>query len=225
MKRLTVGSLIFLMSLTADAAPGRTPRELLVDYTKQVREAIYGKGKSAKTTNQDRAKDRIVEQLEIPSARVKEIRMSLSGEQSVMAMDALVTTIAAKKLSQEISKVDAQEGTSLAQSADANAKLIASLYLLAPAKTPKKHTELTDAQATLVREAILKSGEISPRMLTEFARLERDSYTKVLEKFDQLNQEVSTRTIEDNFILAIKEVQRVDTTKALEIVKKLKECV
>lgn len=221
MKSLSLGGLILLMSLSANAAPGKAPRELLVDYTKQVREFMYGKGKSAKTTNQETAKNRIVEHLELPGARGKEILMSLSGEKADARMDALVTIIAAKKMSTEIAKKDAQEAASLNEAANATAKLIANHYLLG--EKPSK--ELTADQLNLVREAILKAEVLPSRILTEFSRAERDAYTQILEKFDSLNQQVSQRSAEENFILAIMEVKKVDRTKALEVAKKLKECV
>lgn len=221
MKSLTLGSLILLFSLSANAGPAKPVRDLLVEHTKQIREYMYGKGKSARTTNQETAKSKIIEHLELPGARSKELLMSLNGENSAGRMDALVTIIAAKKLGAELSKKDAQEGSSLEKAADATAKLISTHYLLGE----KPSRDLSGEQTVLVRDAILKAGDLPSRILTEFSRAERDAYTLILEKFDTLNQEVSARSIEDNFIQAIMDVKKVDKAKALEVAKKLKECV
>jgi len=219
MKAIFVSGLVILSTTIAMAAPGRAPREVLVDYTKQVREFMYGKGGSAKTADTASVKSKILEHLQLP-ARNKEIMMSLSGEKGEQRMDSMITIIAAKKMSAEISKSDSAEGQSLNAAAEASAKLIANHYLIGD----KPSKELSADQVTLVREALDKAESLPSRILTEFSKAERDSYTQVLERYDNLNQQVSNKSVEDNFVQAIMEVKKVDRTKALEIVRKLKEC-
>lgn len=225
-KALIIGMVAFTASMafsSAYAAPVKSSRELLVDYTKQAREHVYGKAGSAKGVNQTalgEVKENLLKQLEMPGMANK-LRPVLSGKSGAERMDNLVTIVAAKKMSVEIGKVDAIEAQSIDAAANASAKLIAN----ADTVGAKKSTDLNAQEADLVATSLQKAEGLPTRILTEFSKAERDSYTQVIERYDQLNQMGSKKSAEDNFIQAIMEVKKVDRNKALEITRKLKECV
>ncbi|KYG60700.1 hypothetical protein [Bdellovibrio bacteriovorus] len=220
MKKAFVSGIIVLASSFALAAPVKTTREALVEYNKQWKEYVYGKsGSAAKTADMGIAKNRIVEQLGV-HGRASEIKNALSGNVSAKHMDAFVSIIAAKKLAAEWSKTDSAEAQSLNAAADASTKALLNRSLR---DVPKK-TELGE-NLTVVTEALNKIEEMPAEILTNFSKAERDSYTLVLEKYDEINSRVTSLKAEDNFVQAIMEVKKVDRAKALEIVRKLKECV
>lgn len=208
---------------SAYAAPVKSAKELLVEYTKTAREHVYGKAGSAKGVSDAvlaDVKENLLKQLEMPSMASK-LRPVLSGKAGAERMDNLVTIVAAKKMSVEISKKDAAEGQSIDAAANASAKLISN----ADTVGAKKSSELNAQEAELVTTALQKAEGLPTRILTEFSKAERDSYTQVIERYDQLNQMGSKKSAEDNFVQAIMDIKKVDRNKALEIARKLKECV
>lgn len=225
-KALFIGMVAFTASIafpTAFAAPAKTAREMLADYTKQAREHVYGKAGSAKGVNESvlsEVKENLLKQLDMPGMAGK-IRPALSGKAGAERMDNLVTIVAAKKMSVEIKKKDALEAQSIDAAANASAKLISN----ADTVGAKKSSELNVQEAELVTTALQKAESLPTRILTEFSRAERDSYTQVIERYDQLNQMGSKKSAEDNFLQAIMDVKKIDRAKALEVVRKLKECV
>lgn len=221
-KALLIGMVAFTASI-AFAAPVKSAKEMLVDYTKQAREHVYGKAGSAKGLENSAlsaVKENLLKQLEMPGMANK-LRPALSGKSGADRMDSLVTIVAAKKMSVEISKKDSVEGQSIEAAANASAKLIANADIVGA----KKSSDLNAQEAELVSTALTKAETLPTRILTEFSKAERDSYTQVIEKYDQLNQMGSKKSAEDNFVRAIMEVKKVDKAKALEIARKLKECV
>ncbi|WII70572.1 hypothetical protein QJS83_08890 [Bdellovibrio sp. 22V] len=222
-KIFVVGMVVLSASFASAAGVAKSPRELLVDYTKQAKEHVYGTAGSAKGLNGsalNSTKETLLKHLEMPAMTGK-LRPALSGKSGAERMDSLVTIIAAKKMSVEIGKKDAAEGQSIESAANASVKLIAN----ADTVGAKASKDLSKEEASLVGEALTKAEALPTRILTEFSKAERDSYTQVIEKYDQLNQSGSSKSAEDNFVQAIMEVKKVDRTKALEIARKLKECV
>lgn len=223
MKKALLIGMVTLTTSFAFAAPIKTAKEMLVDYTKQAREHVYGKAGSAKGLDNaaiGAVKENLLKQLEMPGMANK-LRPVLSGKSGTDRMDSLVTIIAAKKMSVEIAKKDSVEGQSLEAAANASAKLIANADIVGA----KKSSDLNTQEADLVASALTKAESLPSRILTEFSKAERDSYTQVIEKYDQLNQMGTKKSAEDNFVQAIMEVKKVDKAKAVEIARKLKECV
>jgi hypothetical protein len=80
-------------------------------------------------------------------------------------------------------------------------------------------------ELSLTREGLTKYVSLTGDVLVNFSRTERDSYTQIGDKYTEINNSSASKSEEENFITAIMEVKKVDRAKALEIVKKLKECV
>lgn len=226
MKKLLMGAVAVAFTMgfaTVHAATVKSPREMLVEYSRESREAVFGKGGSAKTLKDsalDQVKDNLLKQLELPDLAGR-LRPNLSGTMGRERMDNLVTIIAAKKLSLELSKVDGKEAQSIEAAANASAKLLAN----ADTFGVKKSTILTEVESKDVSAALSKAETLPDRILTQFSSSERESYTQVIERFDSLNKSGSNKSAEDNFIQAIMDVKKVDKKTALDIAKKLKECV
>lgn len=222
MKKLIVTGMVLLSTSFASAAGkvAKSPRELLTDYTKIARDAMFGKGKTASSLDANAlngVKKKLVDELGMP-----ELHTAMSGAAATARVDYLVSIVAAKKMAVELKNNAAtvEEGKSIESAAKASAKLIANSPLLGA----KKSADLNSEQVTLVRDSIQKAESLATDILLKFSKAERDSYTKVLEKYDELNQ-TSSKSAEENFVAAIMEIKGVDRAKALEIVKKLKECV
>ena len=62
-----------------------------------------------------------------------------------------------------------------------------------------------------------------PEKFMTFETKERDSYTKIILKADELS--LKAETYEEAFVKAVMEVQGVSKEKAMEIIRKLKDCV
>jgi hypothetical protein len=226
MKKLVLGAVAMAITMSvasAHAVSTKSPREMLIEYNRTSREAVFGKGGSAKNLKDsalDQVKDTLLKQLELPDLTGR-LRPNLSGTLGRERMDNLVTIIAAKKLSVELAKVDGKEAQSIEAAANASAKLLANTDTFGV----KKSTDLTDVEAKDVSAALTKAESLPDRILTEFSKSERESYTQVIERFDSLNKSGSKKSAEDNFVQAIMDVKKVDRKTALEIAKKLKECV
>ncbi|KYG69099.1 hypothetical protein AZI87_07715 [Bdellovibrio bacteriovorus] len=220
MKKAFVTGIIVLASSFAVAAPVKTSRELLVDYTKQIKEFAYGKGGTAtKIQKSKEAHEAIAKAVELPS-HASDIAKSLSD--SPARIESMMTIVAAKKMSGEVSKTDAAEGKSLRDSADASAKVIANSWM----RKLDRESNLTKEEMEVTSKALDRmENDIPTKMLTDFSKAERDSYTQIIERYDVLNNSSASKKNEDNFVQAIMEVKKVDRAKALEIVRKLKECV
>lgn len=227
MKKVFISGMVALtatiFSMSVNAAAIKSTRELLVDYTKQAREHLYGKSGTAKGVSDvalTEIKENLLKQLEMPGMESR-LRPVLSGKAGADRMDSLVTIIAAKKMSSEVQKKDATEAQSIEAAANASAKLISHADIVGA----KPSKDLNKTESELVTSALQRAETLPTRILTEFSKAERDSYTQVIERYDQLNQVGSKKSAEDNFVQAIMEVKKVDRTKALEIARKLKECV
>lgn len=233
-KQLVMGMLTVVVTMSfashgLAAAPvmaKRTVIETLKDYTKETREALFGKGGTAKGLDSkafESAKSKLVEEVQV-GGKVNALRTSLTGEKAAARMDALTTVVAAKRMADNISKVDPVEGKSISDSANAVAKFIANSNLTGTVGKQKMGTEILEAiEVKEVSEALLKVEELPTSIITDFKVAERDGYTKVLEKHDLLVE--SGMASEAAFVKSIMEVKGISKEKALELIKKLKECV
>lgn len=224
-----MAALVTTMSMSfAHAAPGAKPaREALLEYTKQVKEAAFGKSMTSKGLDSQKlkiAQDNIINELNLSSGKNNALSMSLKSDpaKSSLRLDNLATVVAAKKMAVEISKKDAAEGQSIDAAATASAKLMANASLTGARKTAK---ELNTAELTETTAALSKLETLPESILTRFSKAERDSYTQILERHDSIVESGKKGTSEEAFIEAIMEVKGVDKAKAMEIVRKLKECV
>lgn len=226
-KKAFILGMVFVAGVSAAqisfAAQGKAPREIVVDYTKEIRQKMLGNTsatvKSLDSAKADAMKSIIIKELNMGS-KTSDLNASISGEAGKARMDALLTIIAVKRSADAISKSDAVEAKSMLEAAEASVTLIANARLAGEKSSTLQGTELN-----LVRETLGKLESMPADIITNFSKSERDSYTAVLKKLNELANDPATKSYEDAFILAIMEVKKVDRTKALEIVKKLKECV
>lgn len=205
----------------------KSVKESLIDYTKKIKEATFGKSGSAKGLSAQQmqmARDKMINELNLPAGKNNSLAMSLKSDsaKSEQRLEALATVVAAKKMAVEISKRDAAEGKSIDEAATASAKLLANASLTGARNSAKElnTAELSDTSAALTKLETLPEG-----ILTRFSKEERDSYTKIIEKHDELIETGAKSTSEEAFVQAIMDVKKVDKAAALEIVRKLKECV
>lgn len=223
---LVIASIFFACATSAAGPAARSPREALLNYTKMAKEAVYGKAASAKRLNEtslNEAKKIIIEELKIPRTQQRQVMSALSGEAGALRMDNFITIIAAKKMSVELAKMDPAEAASIDKAADAATKLITNGPLVGAVKETSIKT-LSREELSLVRDSLMKIETVSSEIIVNFSKGERDSYTLVLERLSEL-AETGRKSYEESFVDAIMEVRKVDKAKALEIVKKLKECV
>lgn len=225
-------TLSFSVSYAVGGTGAKSVQESLVDYTKQIKEFAFGQGGSAKGLSAQKAKiarDKLINELSLPSGKANSLALAMTSDSSKIAqrLESLATVIAAKKMSVEVSKTDAVEGKSIEQSAMASAKLLANSSLTG-AQTSAGHGGhglLNSAEMSEVTLALSKLETLPESILTHYSRAERDSYTQIINKHDELVELGSQRSSEDAFVQAIMDVKKVNKDKALEIVKKLKECV
>lgn len=217
----------FSAAHAAGTVAAKSIKESLVDYTKQIKETAFGKGGTAKGLSAQQAqiaRDKMINELNLPAGKNNALSMSLTSDsaKSAQRLDNLATIIAAKKMAVEISKSDAAEGKSIDAAASASAKLLANASLTGARKTAK---ELNPAELGDTTAALSKLESLPEGILTRFSKAERDSYTKIIEKHDELVEMGAKSTSEEAFVQAIMDVKKVDKAKAMEIVRKLKECV
>lgn len=229
-KKFVLGMVVLSMTagqvaFAAGVGGARAPREVLMEYTKSMKETLLGKGGSAKNLKDaelQNAKSRITKELN--SSRAADLNAAMSGEAGKARMESLVTIIAVKRSTENLAKTDAAEAQSMNAAADASLKLIANSTLVGALKIPE--TTMKAEEVSLVRDALSKAETMPADIIIQFSKAERDSYTQVLEKYDAIvSNSAGKKSAEESFVDAIMEVKKVDRTKALEIVKKLKECV
>ncbi|KYG66859.1 hypothetical protein AZI86_07440 [Bdellovibrio bacteriovorus] len=229
-KKFVLGMVVLSMtaaqvSFAAGVGGARAPREVLMEYTKSMKETLLGKGGSAKNLKDaelQNAKSRITKELN--SSRAADLNAAMSGEAGKARMESLVTIIAVKRSTENLAKTDAAEAQSMNAAAEASLKLIANSTLVGALKIPE--TTMKAEEVSLVRDALNKAETMPADIIIQFSKAERDSYTQVLEKYDSIvSNSAGKKSAEESFVDAIMDVKKVDRTKALEIVKKLKECV
>lgn len=223
---------VILVSATSAFAAGTgktmSVKEILTEQSKIAREKMYGKSGTAKGLSESSlkpAKDFILKELKMTDSKSSmQMNMALSGEGSAARMDSLVTVVAAKRLVPELSKTNAEEAKAVDAAADATAKLIMNSSLLG-AKQASAIKDLNASELALVRDSLSKLEQVAPNMIVSFNKGEREAMTEVLVKLDELVAKNPTKSYEENFIQAIMLKKGVSKEKALEIAKKLKECV
>lgn len=230
-KAFIIGMAVLVTSMSvsfAHAAPAaRAPREVLVEYAKQVKEAAFGKSRTAKGLDAQKlksAQDSIINELNLSSGKNNSLALALKADpaKSAQRLDNLATIVAAKKMAAEISKKDSAEGQSIDAAATASATFMSNSHLTGARKTAK---DLSTPELTETTAALTRLETLTDSILTRFSKAERDSYTQILKRHDEIVESAQKGTSEEAFVQAIMEVKGVDKAKALEVVRKLKECV
>lgn len=198
----------------------RPVREILKDYVKDIREyaakAVLAANK-APSAQKTKAEDILMKDLELRADQKTSIKTAIAGSSDKKAMtNSLATILAAKKMA--AGKSDA-ESSSISSAADASLKLMENKVLIGEKTTSTflPPTELQDTSAALTKLVTM------PEKFMTFETKERDSYTKIILKADELS--LKAETYEEAFVKAVMEVQGVSKEKAMEIIRKLKDCV
>ncbi len=214
------------MSFSSAMAAGAAKANL-VEYSKQVKEAYstgLTTGKGSPVQRKERMQDQMINTLKLDAQTAVNLKVAINNSsKSAERMDNLLTIIAANRMAKEVSKTDPVEGKSLEDGAAAAAKLLSCSPLFGdgrPAKT------LNASEMKEVTESLAKLETLAGPILTQFSKAERESYTKILEQFDaSIRQGGTSKTAEEVFVQAVMDAKNIDRTKALELIKKLKECV
>jgi hypothetical protein len=224
-KKFIVGMMIVTggISFNAQAAGlgGAKPvREILTDYVKDIQKyaadkvAVANKTQSGQKLKTD---DILMDDLKLSSGDKTSIKAVIAGAKDKTAITkSLATILAAKNLA--AGKSDAESG-SINGAADASLKLMANAPLIGEKSSS---TFLSAVELKDTSEA-LKKLVAMPEKFIAFETKERDSYTKIIEKSDEMS--VKAETFEEAFVKAVMESQGVSKEKAMEIVRRLKDCV
>ncbi len=232
MKKQLIAGMLAIATIAAAAAPHfahaattkGAVKEALADYSAKIKESAFGAGKTAKGLSAQQlkvARDKIIKELNLDGSKVNSLSTAVAMDSG--RLDALATIVAAKKMATEVARTDASEAKSIEDAANATAKLLANSTLVGQNKSAAK--DLDAAQLKETTDSLVKLESITETILVRFDKAERDSFTQVLNKHDQLIDSGAKQTSEEAFVQAIMDVKKVSKDKALEIVRKLKECV
>lgn len=199
-----------------------TARESIKRYVDNMKKfASEVKAPSADLRSQQVAKalDTTVDQLNISGGEKASIKSLIANSKNNQAAltGSLAAIIGAK--SATAGKKGDAESTSIDKAADAALNLMSNAVLVGAKETS---SSLSPKELAETRDALKKLISMPDKFIT-FETKERDSYTNIIMKADELS--TKSETYEDAFVKAIMENQKVSKDKALEIVRKLKECV
>lgn len=219
-----------IASPMAFAAPGGKPatvRELMTEYSKQIKKSAFGGASSAKGLNAQAikaAQDKMINELKLPASKANSlsiaIRSNPAGSQA--KLEALATIVAAKKLATELQRTDAQQAKSLSEAADVSISFLSNSYLTG---ARKESSTLTQQEMTQTTEALKRLENVTELLLTRFQSVERASYVKILAKHDSLIASGKKTSSEEALVDAIMQEKGLSKEKAMELVRKLKDCV
>lgn len=226
-KRILIGMTTVALAINAMAATTGTTtiRESITKQSEKVKkEAFAGAASMSKVAEAQKsaALDKLISWVAKgdQASSLKIALNGLSGKERDAAADDLASIVAAKQIGELTS--DKVEGASLVRAAEASANTLSSARFVGVIKSSSllKTEELADATA-----AMRKLIEMPELILTRFSIKERDSYSAVLEKMNEKIEKGTVKSAEEALVTSIQEVMNVDKAKAMEIVKKLKDCV
>ncbi len=230
--KLVLGMVAVTMTISFSTAfaGGTRAVDMMPDYSKTVKESVFHGQTSAAGLSSAQikiAQDKLVNNslLKIDSAALT-VALNKDTSKKTQRLENLAVIVAATKMAAKISETDAVEGDSLQKAAQASAKVIVNSAKVGLDKSSNEMMEVT--------EALVKLESLPESILTRFSKAERDSYTLIIEKQSELltassgpatRSSVQGKSAEAAFVEAIMVVKGVDRAKALEIVRKLRECV
>ncbi|WP_413576551.1 hypothetical protein ACLVWU_00765 [Bdellovibrio sp. HCB290] len=218
MKKAFIIGMAITFSATAFAAPGKmTTPERLAKFDKQSQEYFLDANGNLKNASGKNAEKRYLEQAvkDIAPGKESKIVENALGDKEVLKN--LVSIAAVKKAADKIE--DRNEATELAEGAEGLASMIGNMHLAGKASS----RENTPEQSSVAVAAYSKMLRLGTQILTVFKGAERTAYVKVIKAFKA--REGNGKLAEENLIDAVMETQKVSREKAIEILKKLKDCV
>lgn len=225
---MTIG-LMIAMASPAFAVGGKvTLQESLKDYSGKVKETAFGKGvTSAKTlaeTSQKQTQDKLINWLKLDGSEANRLSTSLNMDSAHRAerLDALASIVAVKEMIRGGSVADVNEAKSLDAASTAAAQLLSHARLTGkmPAEMVK---DLNSAELADTVSALKKLESLPESILVSFEMKERDSYTAIMNRHNELVNS-NPKSSEENFVQAIMDVKKISKDKALELVRRLKDC-
>lgn len=236
-KTVIIGLTLVTFSMGAFAATNLSSAQIktkLTEYLdKDVKPTIFGKGKSSASglasQAQKLATDKILTELSSDAAVRTALRNGLVVTKTSTAeivearLNSIASLIGAKKLAQELIKNgnNVEEAKSIDLSVNALTKLMANSDLIS---ATSKYTLLQGNEVADAIAAVRKMESLGEAVV-KMDKTDRDMYTKVAEKTVELIENGKSKNLEESLVQAIMDVKSVDKAKALEIAKKLKDCV
>ncbi|QLY25621.1 hypothetical protein [Bdellovibrio sp. KM01] len=231
MKKAFIIGMTLAFSATAFAAPGKmTTTERLAKFDKTSQEYFLDSNGNLKNASGKNAEKKYLEQSlrDISKNETQIVDNALKygtkefgfGDPKMKSevMKNLVSIVAAKKASEKIT--DGAEAKEVSDSASGLANMLGKMHLLKAAES----RELTKEQNAIAIEAFDKSVRLGTQILTQFQGAERSSYARVLAKFTELSSN-SNKLPSEILVDSVMESQKVSREKAIEILRKLKDCV
>ena len=191
----------------------------LHEYVVKSKEFTFGKGVEVKNLQGpalEQAKTKVVNQLAVGGLKM-ELSKYISGSDALAKsrLENLVTFVATKRMiDTSISKENPAKAAELNRSVDALVKFTTNVDLKAEKPT---------GDILLLQQALNKIEEKGSEIITEFNAQDRKSFTEIIEETNRLA--LSETSLEEAFVKSIMNKKGVDRAKAMEIAKKLKECV
>lgn len=202
------------------AAETKSFKEGLESRIKKVREDVLASTKSIEVSKWTEAQTKKFAEIvgQTFGKSPLDVKKAIQGKNGDAVADQLITVTAAKRYAA------AKGNESVKKAAEVTAELLLNLNLI---DVSKPHTKnIVQKNANRINDALLKIGEVSTRILTEFSAEQRDAWIEVLSKFNELMAKPGSKnTAADNLIQAIMEVKGVTEEQALEYIDSiLRDC-
>lgn len=240
-KQFVIGMvLVSMLSVEAHAqrvshaAASAAVRAKLVEYMKEAKPRIFGGGrvtsKGLAAQARDFATSKAVEELPLDtnakSGLVHALTVSRKNTAEMVEAnyESLVVIVGARQLAKQLIEKQpelAEEAGSMMKAADAALKAMSDSILIG--SRPEVANFLSKAEVSEISTALRKEATIVEAIM-KMERAERDSWTQIIEKRTELVRQ-KAMSPEEAYIRAIMEVKGVSREKALEILRKIKDCV
>ncbi|WP_413585983.1 hypothetical protein [Bdellovibrio sp. HCB274] len=218
MKKAFIIGMTIAFSASAFAAPGKmTTIERVTKFEKTSQEYFLDANGNLKNASGKNAEKRYLEQALRDLAPGKESKIVENAVQDKEILKNLISITAVKKAADKIE--DRDEARELTEGSQGLAEMIGQVHLAGKITS----RENTAEQTTLATAAYNKMLRLGSQILTQFKGADRTAYVKVISAFNA--RKGNGKTPDENLVDAVMETQKVSKEKALEILKKLKDCV
>jgi hypothetical protein len=194
-----------------------TTTERLAKFDKTSQEYFLDANGNLKNATGKNAEKKYLEQAVRDIAPGKEAKIVENAMGDKEVLKNLVSASAAKKASEKME--DRAEAKQIQDAAEGITSMIGEMHLSKKAES----RELSKEDSAVATAAFEKSIKMGTDILTKFQGSERASYSRVLASFKALAG--NGKLPSENMVQAVMESQKVTKEKALEILKKLKDCV
>ena len=188
-----------------------------------MKRAFGGEGRTAKdVADKDTAINTIAEWLQMPGVATK-LRTAVKADSAKVneRLDNLALAYASKEVGKRVAETDAAQGKSMQEAAEAQVELIS----VSPLKdSGKKSTTLSADEHAAGIKGIEKLESQGPKQLKDFSQAERDSWTAVEKEYVK-TVSLGQGSASEALVQSIMTVMKVARTKAIEIMRKLVDCV